>query len=137
MKKQRRKFSRMRGSGNHGGGHKKKRRGGGSRGGRGLAGRHKHKYSLTVSKTPEFYGKKGFPSLNKKRDIVINVGSLLKIAQGRNEIDLGEAGYTKLLADGNIDAPITVKVKSCSEPAREKIEKAGGKVITESIEETE
>ena len=138
MQKKRRKISRQRGSGNHGWGHKKKHRGGGSLGGRGLSGRHKHKYSLTVSYVLDQYGKKGFPSLNKKKDIVIlNVSGLAKLAKGKKQIDLGETEYTKLLGSGDIDFPITVKVKLCTQSARNKIEKAGGKVISEAADETE
>ncbi len=136
MKKKRRKFSRQRGSGNHGWGHKKKHRGGGSRGGRGFAGLHKHKYSLTVSKKQDHYGKKGFSSL-KTKDTIINMNDLVRIAKGKSEIDLAKAGYTKLLGGGSIDFPLVVRVVRCTDSAKEKIEKAGGKVIGETENEAE
>lgn len=120
----------MRGSRRHGWGHKKKKRGGGSRGGRGFAGYHKHKYSKVVSEIPDHYGKKGFPSLNaKNEEIIINIDGLVKIAKGKSEFDLEKKGYTKLLGNGEIDFPVAVKVRKCTASAKEKIEAAGGKIV--------
>src|SRR3989338_3046822 len=42
--------------------------------------------------------------------------------------DLGRFGYNKLLGTGKISRAITVKVGTCSKKAKEKIEKAGGKI---------
>ena len=43
-------------------------------------------------------------------------------------IDLGKAGYNKLLGDGKITKKIQVKVASASAKAVEKIKAAGGDV---------
>jgi large subunit ribosomal protein L15 len=118
-----------RGRNSRGWGMKKKRRGGGSRGGRGFSGMHKHRFSMVVSKQPEWYGKKGFHSI-KPRDKTINVGDLIKIAKG-TEIDLKALGYDKLLARGHINKAYTVKAVRFTEKAKTKIEKAGGKIIVE------
>jgi len=123
-----RKVRKMRGQRTHGWGSKKKHRGGGSRGGRGFAGGHKHHYIKMLKYYPDHFGKKGFSSLSDKIKI-ININDMLKIAKG-NEINLTEMGYDKLLSKGKIDRAVTVTVNKCSSNAREKIEKAGGKVIT-------
>lgn len=119
-----------RGRTSRGWGMKKKRRGGGSRGGRGWAGRHKHKFTLVTTTGNDYFGRKGFHSL-KKRDKTINIGDLERVAKGKNEIDLASLGYTKLLSRGAASKPYTVKIRKFTEKAREKIEKSGGKVVTE------
>ena len=120
------KTRKWRGGTSHGGGHKKKRRGGGSQGGRGFGGSHKHKFSHVTTKEPDHYGYKGFHSKQKKLK-AINVMDMAKMDE--NEIDLGKLGYDKLLGKGKIDRAVTVHVSSASAQAKEKIEKAGGKVI--------
>ncbi len=44
-------------------------------------------------------------------------------------IDLEEMGYDKLLGEGKITIPVSVKVPSISETALRKIEEAGGEVL--------
>lgn len=128
----RRKITRQRGQRSHGWGAKKKHRGKGSRGGKGWGGSTKHKRSYVYTYEPDHFGYKGFHSL-KKKGKAINVGDLEKF--GKSEIDLTELGYNKLLAKGNISSSIVVKVTKSSPKAKEKIEKAGGKVIAEKIED--
>ena len=119
------KTRKWRGRTSHGGGHKKKRRGGGSQGGRGFGGSHKHKFSYVVSIEPDHYGYKGFFS-RKKRSKAINVEDVAKMNE--SSVDLGKLGYDKLLGKGKIDKAITVHVSKASAQAKEKIEKAGGKI---------
>lgn len=124
------KVRKWRGRTSHGGGHKKKRRGGGSQGGRGYGGSHKHKFSYVTSKEPEHYGYKGFHS-KKKRDKTININDIAKM-KGDN-IDLVRMGYDKLLGKGKINRAVVVRVSKASAQAKEKIEKAGGRVeLTET-----
>lgn len=109
-------------------GSKKKHRGKGSRGGKGFAGLHKHKWSWVVSKAPDHYGYKGFVS-RRKKEKAINVGDIEKlITDNRNEIDLKKLGYGKLLSRGHVSSALTVKVVKFSERAKEKIERAGGRI---------
>ncbi len=122
----RKKVRRWRGRTSHGWGAKKKHRGGGSQGGRGRGGSHKHKFSFITSKDPEHYGYKGFYSLKKKVKTV-NVSDLEKM--DGDTLDLGKMGYGKLLGRGNITRAVTVSVRSFSAQAKEKIEKAGGKIV--------
>lgn len=129
MSKQKVKKNRgMRGSKTHGWGAKKKHRGKGSRGGKGYAGSHKHKYSYIVKYEPDHFGYKGFHSL-KEKDKSVNIKDLEKLAEGKNELDLSALGIDKLLSAGEITRPLTVKVKKFSKKAKEKIENAGGKFV--------
>ncbi len=134
----RKKTNKMRGSKTHGYGEKKKHRGKGSRGGKGLANIFKHKRVWVKKKHPELLERNiGFKSL-KQRKIkssvrVINVGDLtriLKTVDAKKEINLSDYGYDKLLGSGSISVPVNIKVGSYTEKAKEKIQKAGGKIIT-------
>jgi len=111
----------------------KKWRGGGSRGGRGRAGLHKHKWSYVVKYEPEHFGKHGFkrPQSLVKEVRTINLRYIDKLAKKENkkEIDLSQFGYEKVLGGGKITLPLTIKAKYFSKQAVKKIEKAGGKVV--------
>ncbi len=82
----------------------------------------------------------GFTNIFKKRYALVKVGDLSRFESG-SVVDTGaliEAGIVKkvydgvkVLADGEISHPITLKVKKISKTAKEKIEAAGGKVETE------
>ncbi|MFA4819739.1 MAG: uL15 family ribosomal protein [Candidatus Aenigmatarchaeota archaeon] len=119
------KVRKWRGRTSHGWGCKKKHRGGGSQGGRGLGGGHKHKFSFVTSKDPGRYGYKGFYS-KRKTDKTLNINDIEKM--DGNNFDLGKLGYDKLLGTGKINRSVVVKVKKFSKMAKEKIEKAGGKI---------
>ena len=137
------KKSRYRGSQTHGGGAKKKRRGAGNRGGRGMAGSGKRADSKKPSLwKEEYFGKRGFTSKSRRsKDITININLLEEmapqlIAQGLASkekdmvvVDLGKAGYTKLLGDGESRAKMKITVLYASKQAIEKVSKAGGEVI--------
>lgn len=118
----RKKTKKMRGSHTHGYGSKKKHRGAGSKGGKGLAGSSGHKKLFAMEKFPERFGKRGFRRRRKGRR-TINVGEL----EGK-KIDLDKAGYDKLLGKGSVSKPFRIKVKKLSKKAKEKIEKAGGRI---------
>jgi large subunit ribosomal protein L15 len=115
----------MRGSGTFGMG-KKGARGGGTKGGKGNAGLHKHKYIYMIKYAPDAYGRKGFKSKNRVEKRVINVGDLNR--REGDFMDLREEGYDKLLGSGRVERAITVVVDECSASAKAKIEAAGGKV---------
>jgi len=126
----RRKKKRRRGERTYHGSHKKWR-GGGSRGGRGKAGMHKHKWSYTVKYEPEHFGKRGFKRPFSRKIKTINLKDLEKLIEkhGVKEIDLKELGYDKLLGSGKISIPLTVKVGSFTKLAKKKLEAVGGKII--------
>lgn len=115
-------------------------------GGKGLAGLHKHKFSWMVKYAPDHFG---HPQLNPPNRVIvkkwINVGSLeslyLKIVglghqesaskkKEKVELDLLARGYDKLLGGGKITLPFSLKVKSFTKSAKDKIEKAGGEIVT-------
>ena len=116
----------------------KRARGAGNRGGRGKAGINKragHKKAL-LRKYPELSSKeKGFKSIKQKMNFhpkAINVEQLDKLSvKIGNEIDLKKLGYEKLLGKGKVKNKLIVKVKSFTESAKQKIESAGGKILSE------
>ena len=81
--------------------------------------------------------KRGFTNIFKKTYAVINIRDLAKMESGSivDEAVLVRAGLVKgrrdgvkLLGQGEIDIPLTVKIDLVSQSARQKIESAGGKV---------
>ena len=137
-----RKVRKMRGSRTHGWGQIGQHRRSGSRGGKGHAGMHKHRWSYTQRYEPDHFSKDKFKPPNQTKSNIINLKQLEEIAykmqqasKGKREkvsIDLKEMGYDKLLGSGKISVPISVKVPSCSEVAKKKIEESNGEVITEA-----
>lgn len=84
--------------------------------------------------------KRGFRPLNSKEYTVMNVGDLAKWAeQGQISIESLKAKRAiknlkeglKILGDGELTTPLTVRATCFSKTAKEKIEKAGGTVIKE------
>ncbi|MEM3506107.1 MAG: uL15 family ribosomal protein [Candidatus Bathyarchaeia archaeon] len=136
-----RKVRKMRGSRTHGWGISGQHRKHGMKGGRGNAGRFKHKWTRTIKYGLKDIGKTGFKCpTSKPKPYSINVDeldqliksfdkkSLTKDDTGRLFIDLSKLGYEKLLGAGKIKYPVSVIVNECSEKAKEKIEKVGGTV---------
>jgi large subunit ribosomal protein L15 len=102
----------------------------GSKGNR-KVGRHKHLWSKIVTSDPNYFGKHGFhsPQAQHRVDNTINLQKLDQLATG-NSINLTELGYTKLLGTGKITKALTVEVPAASKSAAQKIQEAGGKLIT-------
>lgn len=125
-----RKIRRLRGLRTHGYGQVGQHRHSGQRGGHGNAGLHKHKWTYTVKYAKDHFGRDPFKLPFKKRPKRwINVGQLDSLSMGKSKIDLSELGYDLLLGSGSVEGAYEVKVQSCTERARLKVEKAGGKVI--------
>jgi len=81
--------------------------------------------------------KRGFTNIFKKKVAVINIRDLGRFESGTvvDEAVLIEAGLikgrydsVKLLGKGDIDAPLTIRLKGLSAGARKKIEASGGTV---------
>ena len=102
----------------------------GSKGNR-KVGRHKHLWSKVVTSEPNYFGKHGFVSPQSKHRIekTINLHKLDQLASG-TEINLTKLGYTKLLGTGKLTKALTVQVHAASKSAAQKIQAAGGKLIT-------
>jgi large subunit ribosomal protein L15 len=131
-----RKHRKMRGSRTQGYGRIGQHRDAGSKGHR-KVGMHKHLWSLAANMDEPYFGKHGFhsPQAIHSREKTINLNKLAEITEaGNTNIDLTSMGYTKLLGTGKITKALTIAVAACSKTAAEKIESAGGKVITEAEE---
>jgi large subunit ribosomal protein L15 len=141
MIRKKKKVKKIRGSRTCGGGSHKKRRGAGNKGGRGMAGGHKHKWTWIIKYMPDYFGKYGFkrhPSLVKRLE-TINVGELEEIVlknpdkfekeEDKFVVDVIELGYEKVLGKGKVTIPMIVKAVEVSEKAKEKIEAVGGEVV--------
>ena len=143
--RRRKKLKKKRGRGTGFGSHKK-HRGGGSRGGRGLAGLHKHKRMTAIRYMPSHFGKRGFKrpvkaikeikTINLK-DLDSKVEQLLKdkkITKGKEgiKINLTELGYDKLLGTGKVKNKLIVEAKYFSKNAVKKLEGVKGKAVVVS-----
>ena len=140
--KKRRKSSRMhgRGMGSHGWGARKKHVGtSGHSGGKGMSGTGKvagHKKTL-VQKLygHSYFGKQGITSkgTEKRKYHVINLRDLQKDIDSLKKKYLKnnvlEMENYKILGEGEVKEKLTIKCLGASESAKEKIEKAGGKII--------
>ncbi|RLG83751.1 MAG: 50S ribosomal protein L15 [Thermoprotei archaeon] len=115
----------------------------GSRGGFGLVGFHKHKWTWTIKYAPYWFGKHGFtqPPAIVAEINAVNVGELDEIARdmlrqgiakkedNKIVIDVSVLGFNKVLGRGKITLPLKVVTPAITEKAREKIEAAGGEVV--------
>lgn len=82
--------------------------------------------------------KRGFKNIFKIYYEVVNIKDLAAKFSSGEIVDLetlrerglikGKNKFVKLLGEGEIDFPLTVKVHAASKSAKDKIEKAGGKV---------
>jgi large subunit ribosomal protein L15 len=83
--------------------------------------------------------KRGFRVPFPAKTVLVNVGSLEGFAAGSTVAEValrnarlvqGRGGRLKLLGEGELQKKLTVKVDLVSRSAKEKIEKAGGTVVT-------
>ncbi len=129
-----------RGSRTYGWGAGKKHRGKGNVGGKGFAW-CKHMWIYTLKYEPDHFGKHGFHSLELEIPSVINAGDLDEMAETLVErgiakkegdkilIDASKLKVGKILGGGKVTRPLVINADGCSEPAKRKIEEAGGQVI--------
>ena len=129
---------RQRGSRTHGYGQVGQHRHSGKQGGHGNAGLHKHKWSWLIVNDPDHFRRDPFkpPSFHKVSKWA-NVGDLDSFAEGTKakggpvSIDLIAKGVEKLLGAGDVTRAFNVRVSSYTERAKQKLEEAGGKILTE------
>ena len=139
IRKRKKLVNKMLGQRTRGNGDTKRRRGAGSRGGRGLAGSHKHKYSKYAGK----FGQEKKKVRSRKVVREINIDLLLqkmpkfeaagKISKETNAIvvDGSKIGFDKLLSKGELKQKIIVRNMKASKKAIEKVKKAGGDIELE------
>ncbi|MFO8052093.1 MAG: uL15 family ribosomal protein [Thermoplasmatota archaeon] len=137
------KTQKMRGKKTHGHG-TKARRGAGKRGGRGMAGNHKHRYiHMNKNYGPKYFGRHGFkrPQSVVRSNICVNLstirenisdmvecGAAKKKGEGY-DIDIADLGCNKLLGGGSIgELKVHVLTAAASKKAVKKIEATGGTV---------
>jgi large subunit ribosomal protein L15 len=138
----------MRGKRTHGRG-RKAGRGAGMRGGRGQAGLHKHKFKKMIKEDPDHFGSRGFTrhaatrpperTLNlRELEVVLpqlaEAGHAKKKGKGF-EVDLTEAGYSKLLGRGQVRTALWIRVGAASTRAKERVSNAGGEILITDEEE--
>jgi len=132
-----RKVRRQRGSRTHGYGQIGQHRHSGKQGGHGKAGLHKHKWSWLILNDPDHFSRDPFkPPSWRRVSKWANVGDLGSFAEPGDKsepvsIDLGSKGIEKLLGSGYVTRPYNVKVSSYTQRAKQKLEEAGGKILTE------
>jgi len=117
----------------HGRGNVKNRRGSGNRGGRGMAGIDKHKWSWAMNNAPNYFGKHGFtrPNAVKKAPVVhlyeINQKAVLnKLEKKGGKFHFEFKG--KVLATGSVTVPLSIKAGSWSKNVEKKVGDAGGEI---------
>jgi large subunit ribosomal protein L15 len=111
---------------------KKAGRGAGKRGGRGNAGINKHRVMTRIKYMPNHWGMHGFnrhPTLRTVY-VTVNVSQLEDMAKGSDSINLTEIGIDKLLGSGRIHTALNVTVGEASANAIQKIEAAGGSIVS-------
>lgn len=135
-----RKVRKRRGSRTHGWGQIGQHRKHGAKGGRGMAGGHKHKWTWIVKYAPNQFGEKGFhrPTSREVKALNLNQISVLaeklaksgseKVEEGRVVVDLSPLGYEKVLGKGRLTIPVKIVAKSWTGGAEEKI-RASNSVI--------
>lgn len=141
--RRRRKVVKQRGSRTYGRGCAKRGRKSGERGGTGISGGHKHKWSYIIKHLPDHFGKRGFkPHPTSEEEPTINVGEIEErldelLSQGvawaegeKIRVDVSKLSISKVLGGGCVTRPLEVVAKRFSPQAKEKLEKAGGKAIT-------
>ena len=126
------------------GGCSKNNRGAGHRGGKGMAGGHKHHWTWMVKYDPKHFGKYGFKRpqgsafefnpvnvafLDEKSEELVSKGLATK-EKDKIVIDVTEMGYNKVLGTGKINKPLVIKSPQFSQSALKKIEEAGGEAVT-------
>lgn len=120
----------------HGRGNVKNRRGSGNRGGHGMAGIDKHKWSWAVKHPKEhdiWFGKHGF--VNPAKKAAVKVAHLYEINQKAALNLLEKKGGKfhfdfegKVLATGSVTLPLVIRADSWSKNVEKKLAPAGGSI---------
>ena len=133
----------MRGTRTHGRG-KKHGRGHGDRGGTGNAGLHKHKFKWMLIYEPDHFGAHGFfrhhdglgqtfsinvQDVERRLDGFVAQGAAAKSGDAF-DVDLGKAGFQKLLGGGRATVALRITVAAATDGAKAKVAAAGGAVTT-------
>jgi len=137
MRRKSRQKSEYLGHRSHGRGNAKNRRGSGNRGGRGKAGRCKHKGSWVANNDKDYFGKCGFDSFNRKNVDVINLYEINQMAV-LEKLDKKDGKYHyefkgKVLATGKVTVPLSIKAESWSKSVEKKLGELKGDISKLSL----
>ena len=138
------------GMGSHGWGARKKHVGtSGHSGGSGMSGTGKmagqKKTLVNMLYHGDYFGKQGITSRGTERrdNKVMNLRSLMlnlvmikeKFGKKENKVDILDMSDYKILGEGELTEKLIIKAKAASASAKEKIQKAGGKLILPIVKE--
>ncbi|MDH3501332.1 MAG: 50S ribosomal protein L15 [Nitrosopumilus sp.] len=135
-----RKTRKLRGGRNMGWGQIGQHRASGHKGGLGVSGMMKYHYSTLLKEDPNHFGHDSthppHPNITKKWASVRDLDDLFskfgKEEEGKKIIDLGAAGFDKLLGGGKVSNTYTVKVNKFTATSEEKIKAVGGEVLADN-----
>ncbi|MHA1229499.1 MAG: uL15 family ribosomal protein [Candidatus Helarchaeota archaeon] len=141
--RKRKKIRKLRGSRTCGYGKTGQHRKSGDRGGKGKAGRKKHKWTWVVKYAPNYFGKHGFkrPPAKQYKDRIINLDTInekihklleqkIAIKEGNTiHLDVTKLGYDKVLGRGKLTYPMNITAKKFSNTSIKKINEVGGQAI--------
>jgi len=114
-------------------GNKKKGRGSGTKGGTGMAGSGKHKFTYITAYEPDYFGKHGFvrhavkyemPAANLYEIENMVSKGLLEKKNGRYHFEF----RGKILGTGELNSAVVIKAYSWSKKAEAKVKAAGGEL---------
>jgi large subunit ribosomal protein L15 len=132
MKRKGKKTRKLQAMRTHGRGNTKNRRGAGCRGGRGMGGIDKHKWSWAMNNDKDYYSKHGFNRPNKRKVNAVNLyhlnqGALLGRLEKKGDKFLFQFDG-KILGTGNVTVPLSIKALSWSKTVEKKLKDAGGEI---------
>jgi len=143
MARKNRKIMKKRASRKCGQGHHRSHRGKGQRGGKGMSGICKSRWTWAIKYSPHHFGAYGFKlpeeakteyrainlsEIEEKLELFVSAGAAEK--KGKSyEVDLIKAGYKKVLGSGKVSSPMKIKAEMFSEKAKEKLASAGGEAV--------
>lgn len=107
----------------------KNARGKGDRGGVGNAGSRKHKFTYMTAKTPELIRTVGFKPWKRRKLKEITLRSIDTMIANSEEKAVLEFRNYKVLSNGSLSKPVTIKASGFSASAMEKIKSAGGEAV--------
>jgi large subunit ribosomal protein L15 len=135
MKRKGKKKDKLRGHRSHGKGNTKNKRGAGTRGGRGRAGSHKHKFNkyhseFGVKKTLKAKPKINTVNLSELNELIEKIINEKKAVKEKNliVIDGKKLKIQKLLSRGNLKEKVLVRNMLYSKKAKEKLLENGSKI---------
>lgn len=132
MKRKGKKTRKLLGQRSHGRGDTKNGRGAGCRGGRGMAGIDKHKWSWAMNIDTRYFSKSGFTRPNRSRVKAINLyeinqrALLSKLEKKGDKFTFEFKG--KVLGTGSVNVPLSIKAVSWTKNVEKKLKEAGGEI---------